>query len=255
MDAVIGGTHLTRLPNLESVREERVPTPFGDPSGPVSIGLCGGREIAFLPRHGNPHALAPHRINYRANMWALKKLGVTQILSIATSGGIRDDFGPAALVVPDQIIDYTYGRESTYHDGTNGEPVRHIDFTRPYSEPVRQRIIEAAKTAGESVRDGGWYGCFNGPRLETAAEISKLAGDGCDLVGQTGMPEAALARELGVEYAAICPIVNHAAGLGDSKQEISREELTRTRSAVFERVVKIVAAFAAQPIAREPALA
>lgn len=255
MDAVIGGTHLTRLPNLDSVREEKISTPFGDPSGPVSIGLCGGRQIAFLPRHGNPHALAPHKINYRANMWALKELGVTQILSIATSGGIREDFGPAALVVPDQIIDYTHGRESTYHDGTDGEPVRHIDFTQPYSEHLRRRITEAAQTAGESVYNGGCYGCFNGPRLETAAEISKLARDGCDLVGQTGMPEAALARELGIEYAAICPIVNHAAGLGDSKQEISREELTRTRAAAFERVVKIVAAFAAQQVVRKPAFA
>ena len=201
MDAVIGGTHLTRLPNLESVREERVPTPFGDPSGPVSIGLCGSREIAFLPRHGNPHALAPHRINYRANMWALKKLGVTQILSIATSGGIRDDFGPAALVVPDQIIDYTHGRESTYHDGTNGEPVRHIDFTCPYSERLRRRIIEAAKSAGESVHDGGCYGCFNGPRLETAAEIiSECISRGClqrfggDIAADTGRRRAFLQK-------------------------------------------------------------
>ena len=255
MDAVIGGTQLTHLPNLESVREEKVATPYGDPSGPVTIGLCAGREIAFLPRHGNPHSLAPHKINYRANMWALKELGATQILSIATSGGIREDFGPAVLVVPDQVIDYTHGRESTYHDGTDGEPVRHIDFTQPYSEQLRRRIIEAAHAAGESVHDGGCYGCFNGPRLETAAEISKLGRDGCDLVGQTGMPEATLARELGMEYAAICPIVNHAAGLGDSKQEISREELNRTRAAVFERIVKIVAVFAAQQSERKPALA
>lgn len=255
MDAVIGGTHLTSLPNMESIRQEKVSTPFGDPSGPVSIGLYSGREIAFLPRHGNPHALAPHKINYRANIWALKELGVTQIFSIATSGGIRQEFGAGVLVVPDQIIDYTYDRESTYFDGTNGEPVRHIDFTEPYSEAVRRRIIAAAEAAGEKAHDGGCYGCFNGPRLETAAEIARLAKDGCDLVGQTGMPEAALARELGIDYAAICPIVNPAAGLGDSKHAISREEITRTRLAAFERVVKILAVFAAQHGVREPELA
>lgn len=256
MDAVIGGTQVTQLPNLEGVRQEKVSTPFGDPSGPVSIGTCGGREIAFLPRHGNPHALAPHRINYRANLWALKEVGVTQILSIATSGGIREAFGPAVLVVPDQIIDYTYGREHTYFDGTDGEPVKHIDFTEPYSPTVRRRILEAAKAAGEEVFDGGCYGCFNGPRLETASEIRKLALDGCDLVGQTGMPEATLAAELGLEYAAICPIVNHAAGIGDSKHQISREELTATRAAAMQRVVKILSAFAAQgAAARQPALA
>lgn len=255
MDAVIGGTQITRLPNMSSVRQERVSTPYGDPSGAISIGMVGGREIAFLPRHGDPHALAPHKINYQANIWALRELGVKHILSIATSGGIRDAFGPSALVVPDQVIDYTYGRQDTYFDGTTGEPVRHIDFTQPYSQRVRQRIIDAATAAGETVHDGGCYGCFNGPRLETAAEIRRLKNDGCDLVGQTGMPEAALARELGVEYAAICPIVNHAAGMGSSKHEISREELTATRLAALERVVKILAAFAAQDVhmAAQPA--
>jgi len=250
MDAVIGGTQITRLPNMESVRQERVSTPYGNPSGAISIGFVGGREIAFLPRHGDPHALAPHKINYQANIWALKEIGVKHILSIATSGGIRDAFGPSELVVPDQIIDYTHGRQETYFDGTGGEPVRHIDFTQPYSQRVRQRIIDAAASVGEKVHDGGCYGCFNGPRLETAAEIRRLKNDGCDLVGQTGMPEAALARELGLHYAAICPIVNHAAGMGSSKHEISREELTATRLAALERVVKILAAFAAQDVHR-----
>jgi 5'-methylthioadenosine phosphorylase len=246
MDAVIGGTQVTSLPNLEKVRQERISTPYGDPSAPIAIGVVSGREIAFLPRHGNPHALAPHRINYRANIWALKEVGVTQIFSIATSGGIREDLGPATLVVPDQIIDYTHAREHTFFDGTDSEPVKHIDFTQPYSQKVRQRILAAAKTVGETVFDGGCYGCFNGPRLETAAEIRKLAMDGCDLVGQTGMPEATLAAELGLEYAALCPIVNHAAGTGSSKHEVSRPALTATRSAVMVRVVAILSAFAAQ---------
>lgn len=256
MDAVIGGTQVTQLPNLERVRHENIRTPFGDPSGPVAIGTCAGREIAFLPRHGNPHALAPHRINYRANLWALKEVGGTQVLSIATSGGIREAFGPAVLVVPDQIIDYTHGREHTYFDGTNGEPVRHIDFTEPYSQAVRRRILDAVRSVGDQAFDGGCYGCFNGPRLETAAEIRKLASDGCDLVGQTSMPEATLAAELGLAYAAICPIVNHAAGIGDSKHQVSRAEITATRASVMERVMKIVSAFASQgAAARQPTLA
>jgi 5'-methylthioinosine phosphorylase len=243
MDAVIGGTHLTRLAILESPRVEKVTTPFGETSGPISIGSCAGAELAFMPRHGDPHALAPHKINYRANMWALKELGARHVVAIATSGGIRLEYGPGVLVVPDQIIDYTHGRDDTYFDGTSGEPVKHIDFTEPYSHAVRRRILDTAKAAGEEAQDGGCYGCFNGPRLETAAEIRRLARDGCDLVGQTGMPEAALARELGLEYAALCPIVNHAAGLGDSKKAISREQLTRTRVAALERVARILTAF------------
>jgi 5'-deoxy-5'-methylthioadenosine phosphorylase len=243
MDAVIGGTQLTRLPVLESPRVEKVTTPFGETSGPISIGTCAGAELAFLPRHGDPHVLAPHKINYRANMWALKELGARHVVAIATTGGIRLEYGPGVLVVPDQIIDYTHGRDDTYFDGTNGEPVKHIDVTEPYSQTVRRRILDAAKGAGEEAQDGGCYGCFNGPRLETAAEIRRLARDGCDIVGQTGMPEAALARELGLEYAALCPIVNHAAGLGDSKKGISREQLTLTRVAALGRVARILTAF------------
>ena len=246
MDAVIGGTHITSLPNLTSVRTEKLTTPYGDPSSAVSIGLIDGREIAFLPRHGDPHALAPHKINYRANLWALQELGVTQGVSIATCGGIRGDFGPGVLVLPDQIIDYSHGRIGTYHDGTDGKPVRHVDFTQPYSDALRQRILAAAQLAGESIADGGCYGCCNGPRLETAAEVAKLARDGCHLVGQTGMPEAALARELGIGYAAICPIVNHAAGIGDSRFEISRVELVTTRTAALARILKILTVFAGQ---------
>lgn len=245
MDAVIGGTQLTSLPNMQDVRQEVVTTPFGAPSGPVSIGVCGGREIAFLPRHGNPHTLAPHKINYRANIWALKQLGVRNIVAIATSGGIHPDFDAGLLVVPDQVIDYTFEREATYFDGTNGEPVRHIDFTEPFSQGLRARLMAAAATTGEPVHDGGCYGCFNGPRLETAAEIRRLQRDGCDLVGQTVMPEAALARELDIDYAAICPIVNPAAGLGDNKHAIDREGLARSRQASFDRVVRILSTFAA----------
>lgn len=243
MDAVLGGTKLTSLPNMTDIRTETVTTPYGMPSAEISIGRVNGREVAFLPRHGSPHMLAPHSINYRANIWALKELGATRVFSVATSGGIRSTFRAGDFVVPDQIIDYTFGREGTFFDGRDGRPVNHIDFTQPYDQTVRTAILKAVKDCGDTVHDDGCYACFNGPRLETAAEIRKLAKDGCDLVGQTGMPEAALAAELELPYAALCPIVNPAAGLGDSATAISREEIVRVREAMFTRIERILEAF------------
>lgn len=244
MHAIIGGTQTMTLPVLEGVRSEVVETPYGMPSGAVSIGSIGGRDFAFLPRHGNPHMLPPHKINYRANLWALRKLGVTSVVAICTSGGLADRFGPGTIVCPDQIIDYTWGREHTLSDGLTTEPVVHVDFTIPFTGSLRHSLLNAALLAKVSVFDGGCYACFNGPRLETAAEIRALARDGCDLVGQTMMPEAALARELGLDYAALCPIVNHAAGLGDSRNGISRAELRATREAAMERVMQLLVRFA-----------
>ena len=240
MDAVIGGSQLASLAMLADLRHERVSTPFGDPSGPVTIGRIAGRELAFLPRHGDPHVLPPHRINYRANIWALRELGIANVIAIATSGGMRDDFGPGVLVAPDQIVDYTYGRAHTFSDGDTDEPVLHVDFTQPFTASLRTRLFDAAARAGITLADGGCYACFNGPRLETAAEIRAFIRDGCDLVGQTLMPEAGLAREAGLAYAALCPIVNHAAGLGGSREGISRAELTATRAAAIERVTRIL---------------
>lgn len=246
MDAVIGGSQLSSLAILDGSRRETSSTPYGDPSGPITIGAVAGREVAFLPRHGDPHVVPPHRINYRANIWALRELGATNIIAIATSGGMRADFVPGTLVVPDQIIDYTHGREHTYSDGTAAEPVLHVDFTCPFSAPLRQRLLEAAALAAANVVDGGCYACFNGPRLESAAEIRAFMRDGCDLVGQTLMPEAGLAREAGLAYAALCPIVNHAAGLADSAHGISRAELTATRAAAMERVTLVLLQFVQQ---------
>jgi 5'-methylthioadenosine phosphorylase len=240
MDAVIGGSQLASLAILENVRSEPVRTPYGDPSAPVTIGTAAGREVAFLPRHGDPHVLPPHRINYRANIWALRAVGAANVIAIGTSGGMREGLVPGTLVVPDQIIDYTHGREHTFCDGTRSEPVLHVDFTHPFTAPLRERIARAAARAGVAVADGGCYACFNGPRLETAAEIRAFARDGCDLVGQTLMPEAGLAREAGLAYAALCPIVNPAAGLGDSEHAISRATLTATRAAAMEEVTRIV---------------
>ncbi len=244
MHAIIGGTQTMTLPVLEGIRSEVVETPYGSPSGAIAIGVIGGREFAFLPRHGNPHMLPPHKINYRANLWALRKLGVTSVVAICTSGGLADRFGPGTIVCPDQIIDYTYGREHTLSDGLSEEPVVHVDFTIPFTDALRQSLLRAALVAKVAVYDGGCYACFNGPRLETAAEIRALARDGCDLVGQTMMPEAGLARELDLDYAALCPIVNHAAGLGDSRNGISRAELRATREAAMERVMQLLVRFA-----------
>ena len=183
------------------------------------------------------HTIPPHQVNYRANLWALREAKVDEIISVASVGGIRSDLCPGELVVPNQIIDYTWGRKSTFHESTD-EPVVHIDFTEPYDADVRRRILAAAVMAGQPVVDGAVYAATQGPRLETAAEINRLERDGADLVGMTGMPEAALARELGIPYAAINVVANFAAGRGDSRREICfdsidtvlREAMGRVRS-------------------------
>jgi len=242
--AVIGGTQTVSLSVLEHLRTVTVDTPYGPPSGAITIGAIAGRQFAFLPRHGNPHMLAPHRINYRANVWAMRHLGARGIVAICTTGGIRAAFGPGSIVCPDQIVDYTWGREHTFSDGSSGEPVHHAEFTHPFDPALRNELLAASLAADVEVADGACYGCVNGPRLETAAEIRVLARDGCDLVGQTMMPEAGLAREAGLEYAALCPVVNHAAGVGLSEGGIERSTLKATREATMVRVMQVLLAFA-----------
>jgi 5'-methylthioadenosine phosphorylase len=235
MLAVIGGSGLAQFEGLAQVRRKTVHTPFGDSSAALSFGRIGSEEIVFLARHGDGHSIAPHEVNYRANIWALKEAGAKEVVAIATVGGIHKDMGPGALVVPDQIIDYTWGRASTFSQGP-GVPVRHIDFTEPYSGLVRQRILDAALACGEKVTPRGVYAATQGPRLETAAEIDRLARDGADLVGMTGMPETALAREAGLEYAAIAVVVNHAAGRGDSARAIVFEHMEKVIMLAMKRV-------------------
>ena len=193
----------------------------------------------FLARHGEAHTIAPHQINYRANIWALKEAGATQIASVATVGGIRREFGPGVLVVPDQILDYTWGRASTFFEGA-GAKVTHIDFTEPYSAMLRSRILAAATARGEVVATRAVYAATQGPRLETAAEIARLERDGADLVGMTGMPEAALAREAGLEYAALAVVANHAAGRGESAHAISLERIEAVLAQAMDRVRRIL---------------
>ena len=238
MLAIIGGSGLTQLSTLAVTRREVVRTPYGEPSAPLLFGSVAGRPAVFLARHGHGHTIPPHRVNYRANLWALKAREVTAVLAVASVGGIRNA-APGALALPDQLIDYTSGRASTFFDGEEGKVV-HVDFTQPYSGWMRARCLEAARAAGLELADGGVYGAVNGPRLESAAEIDRMDRDGATLVGMTGMPEAALARELGLPYAAICVVVNHAAGRGDSTQAISMESLARTLDEGIAKVRRLV---------------
>ncbi len=240
MLAIIGGTGLTQLSNLNITKRQIVRTPYGEPSQPIIFGEICGREVIFLARHGNGHTIPPHEVNYRANITALHQQGVTEIAAIATVGGIHPDLVSGVIAIPHQIIDYTYGRKNTFHDGIN-KPVKHIDFTEPYSADLRDKWEQAAISIGEKVINHGVYAATQGPRLETAAEINRLERDGATMVGMTGMPEAALARELGIKYATICPVSNYAAGRGDSLHGIKYEEVVANLNHTMVRVRNIIA--------------
>ena len=239
MLAIIGGSGLTQLSNLAIVRREVVRTPYGEPSGALTFGELGGQPVVFLARHGYGHTIPPHLVNYRANIWALKQAKVSAIVSVASVGGIRADFGPGELVVPHQIIDYPGGRVATFFEGGD-KPVHHIDFTRPYDDQVRARILAAAANAGIVAHDGAVYAATQGPRLETAAEINRLERDGADLVGMTGMPEAALARELDLPYAAVNVVANHAAGRASSERAIAFTSIEGVLQDAMIRVRKLL---------------
>ena len=239
MLAIVGGTGLTQLANLEVTRRQVVRTPWGEPSGPVTFGRVNGRDVLFLARHGYGHSMPPHMVNYRANIWALKDQGATTVVSVASVGGIRADLGPGVIAIPHQIIDYTWGRKSTFFDGDE-RGVVHVDFTHPYTQEVRLRCLEAAHGAEQGVLDGGVYACTQGPRLETAAEIDRLERDGADMVGMTGMPEAVLARELELPYAAIAVVANFAAGRAGSSAGIRMEEINATLQLAHTKVRRII---------------
>ena len=217
--AVIGGTGVYRLAALEDVQTRYYDTPYGAPSGPLRIGRLGQAQVAFLARHGEGHALPPHRINYRANLHALQQAGARRVLALNTVGGITDACGPRVLACPDQLIDYTWGRVSTLCEEPGSE-VLHVDFGDPYTPSLRDEVMAAAMRAGVAVVDGGCYGATQGPRLETRAEIARMRRDGCDLVGMTGLPEASLARELGLDYASLAIVANWAAGAGPDVDEV-----------------------------------
>ncbi len=209
--AIIGGTGLTQLDGLTIRQSLSVNTPYGAPSGDIHLGEYAGREVMFLARHGHPHRFPPHKVNYRANIWALKQAGAEAILAVNAVGGIHPDMGTGHFCVPHDVVDYTSGREHTFF-ADDLEHVTHIDFSFPYSAPLRARLIAALAAEGCAHSDFGVYACTQGPRLESVAEIARLERDGCDIVGMTGMPEAALARELELEYACLALVVNPAAG-------------------------------------------
>lgn len=239
MLGIIGGTGLTQLDNLTVTRHQIARTPYGEASQPLIFGKMAGEDVVFLARHGGGHTIPPHAVNYRANIWALHSVGVTHLLAIATVGGISNYLKAGDIVLPNQILDYTHGRKNTYHDGIE-LPVKHIDFTEPYSNLLRQLCKQAANNIQQIVLDGGVYACVQGPRLETAAEINRLERDGATLVGMTGMPEAVLARELGLQYAALCPIANQAAGRGDSVNGIQYEDVITTLDLTMIKVRALI---------------
>ncbi|ALO46524.1 S-methyl-5'-thioinosine phosphorylase [Pseudohongiella spirulinae] len=226
MLAIIGGSGMDQLPGLKLDQQRAVQTPYAAEPVVVQAGTLEGasQDVAFLPRHGADHAVPPHRINYRANIFALHKLAVSGVLAVNAVGGLSPTMGPGVIAIPDQIIDYTWGREHTFFDGSISgiespdqfsDTVAHIDFTEPYDADLRQLLIDAAVEQGVVIQTHGTYAATQGPRLETPAEVRRLLRDGSDLVGMTGMPEAALAREIGLPYACVALSVNWAAGISD----------------------------------------
>jgi 5'-deoxy-5'-methylthioadenosine phosphorylase len=239
MLAILGGSGMTKLSDLEQVRRQVIRTPYGEPSGALTFGSLNGRDVVFLARHGYGHTIPPHAVNYRANIWALASQGVHEVIAIASVGGIRPDLGPGTLVVPSQIIDYTHGRQATYFDGSDGL-VKHVDFTHPYTPEMRAKLLRACAAAKEPVIDGGVYAAVQGPRLETAAEIRRLERDGSDIVGMTAMPEAALAREAGLSYAALVVVANWAAGRADSRSGIVLADIVGVLEQAMVRVRNVL---------------
>ncbi len=237
---LIGGSGLYQIEGLKIESSQQIETPFGPPSADYVCGHFDGKEVVFLARHGNPHNIPPHKINYQANIWGLKQLGVTEIIAVAAVGGITADMPPSHIAIPDQIIDYSYGREHTFF-AENLDTVTHIDFTFPYNQPLRNRLIEAATKANLKFSTDGTYGCTQGPRLESIAEIQRLQRDGCDLVGMTGMPEAALAKELGLNYACIAVVANWAAGKSDG--EITMAEIEKHLQRGMDKVLTLITHF------------
>lgn len=240
--AIIGGTGLISLAGVATTETKKITGPYGHPSGSLNFGYIGTKEIIFLPRHGNPHTIPPHKINYRANIHALKESGVKNIIAVNAVGGITSEMHPSRIVIPKQIIDYTYSREHTFY-ADNLTVVTHKDFTNPYSIELGKQLASASLMSGLDVFIGGVHAVTQGPRLETAAEIKRLEKDGCDIVGMTGMPEAALARELDINYACLALVVNWAAGKTDT--EITMEIMERNLARSIDKIKLILEKFMA----------
>lgn len=233
--ALIVGSGFRQL-GFEVLTRSPTKTPYGEPSSAVLTIALGGAHVACIARHGEEHTLAPAEINYRANLWALAQRGILACIGVNTVGAIAAGFLPGELAVPDQLIDYTHGRAATFSGG--GAPVRHIEFTEPFAPELRGRLAAAIADCGFGLC-GGTYGVTQGPRLETAAEIERLARDGCAMVGMTAMPEAALARELGIDYAVCALAVNHAAGRAPDGALIG-DEIERFTGAGMQKLAAVL---------------
>lgn len=234
--AIIGGSGLLSLEGLDTERRELMETPYGEPSSALTFGTYSGKQVIFLARHGEEHSILPHRINYCANLASLQQAGATQVIAVCTVGGITRDMQPGRVIIPDQLVDYTWSRRhTTYEDARNY--AAHIDFTEPYCASLRTHLIDAADKAGIDVVTAATYGATQGPRLETAAEIDRLEKDGCHIVGMTGMPEASIARELGLCYAAIAVSVNYAAGREDGPIDMREIAANLTAGMVNVRAI------------------
>lgn len=242
MLGIIGGSGLYSLGDEFRLDEQLSrDTPYGETSADPLQGHWHGIELVFLPRHGAGHSVPPHAVNYRANLWALHQAGVDRLIAINAVGGIGKGMAPGCLALPRQLIDYSSGREHSYFDGHDGR-VRHVDFSNPYNAEICQALLRAGAERGLDLADGGTYGCTNGPRFETAAEIERMRRDGCTIVGMTGMPEAGLARELEIDYACLALVVNWAAGI--VAEDISMEEIMATLEQGIDRIRPLLLAAA-----------
>ena len=233
--ALVGGTGLTELD--ENVKSISVDTPYGAPSAPIREVQSGPVRLLFLPRHGNPHRFPPHCVNYQANIWALREVGADHVLAVSAVGGVCEPYGPATLAAPDQLIDYTWGRNHTFCDSEHVE-LEHVDFTRPYEGPLRRTLLKVARAASIDVVDGGCIGVFQGPRLESSAEVEKARRDGCHMAGMTSLPEAGLARELGLDYAGLAVVSNWGAGV--TGMPLSEDDIAETLKEPMMRVRTLV---------------
>jgi 5'-methylthioadenosine phosphorylase len=238
MIGIIGGSGLYEIEGFVLREKKKVSTPYGAPSDYYLIGELSGRDVVFFTRHGSEHNIPPHMINYRANIWGFKELGVNRIISLGATGGIGHEMKPGTIIVLDQIIDMTKDRDITFYDGKGS--VVHIDFTEPYCPELRESILRAGEKSGLSLKKSGTYVCVNGPRLESKAEIRFFSRIGADVVGMTAMPEASLARETALCYAGISVVTNYAAGITGKKltttevKEIMKETAKSLRELLKE---------------------
>ncbi len=242
MLAIIGGSGLSQLPELSIHHRQVVRTPYGLPSSPLLFGQIGQVQIVFLARHGFGHTLAPHEINYRANIWALHHVGATEVIAVGAVFAFDPQWAPGSLVVPDDLLDYTWGREHTFYEGES-QSVVHTAFDPPYADTLRAQLLDAARQSETDITGTGVYACLQGPRFPTVAESVRLRRDGADVFGMTGMPEAILARELNLPYAHLCGVIGHAPGQNQMAPQ-THTASQDTRYAAIERIRRLLGTLA-----------